>query len=62
MEIGRSQDGDEVHFNNRTVAMHIETVMNGNQSFNQSLYVPLTLAPLPCRPKVHLLKDGVHEA
>jgi hypothetical protein len=43
-------------------AMHIETLMIGNQSFNQFLYVPLTQARLPCRPEVHLLKDGVHEA
>jgi hypothetical protein len=42
--------------------VHIKVLMPGNQSFDQSLYVPLTRAPLPCRSEVHFLKDGVHEA
>ena len=37
-------------------------LMSGNQSFNQSLYAPLTRRPLPCRPQDHFPKDGVHEA
>ena len=32
---------------------HIETLMSGNQSFNHSLYAPLTHLPLVCTPAVH---------
>jgi hypothetical protein len=42
--------------------VHVKALMPGNQSFDQSLYAPLTRAHLPCRSEVHLLKDGVHEA
>jgi hypothetical protein len=42
--------------------LHIKALMPGNQSFDQSLYAPLTRAPLPCRSEVQSLKDGVHEA
>src|SRR5580700_9707803 len=31
----------------------INLFMSGNQSFNQSLYAPLTRAPLACRPAVY---------
>src|ERR1700732_5018966 len=31
----------------------INLFMSGNQSFNQSLYAPLTRAPLVCRPAVY---------
>jgi hypothetical protein len=37
-------------------------LMSGNQSFNQSLYAPLTQPPLPCQPQDNFPKDGVHEA
>src|ERR1700693_3859618 len=34
-------------------SMDINSFMSGNQSFNQSLYAPLTRAPLVCRPAVY---------
>src|SRR5579872_2320865 len=34
-------------------ALHIDSLMPGNQSFNQPLYAPLTRLPLACRPAVH---------
>ena len=33
--------------------MDINSFMSGNQSMNQSLYAPLTRAPLVCRPAVY---------
>src|ERR1700693_2194923 len=37
-------------------SMHINSFMSGNQSFNQSLYAPLTRAPLGCRPAVNFTR------
>jgi hypothetical protein len=34
------------------LTLHIETLMSGNQSFNQSLYAPLTHLPLVSWPAV----------
>jgi hypothetical protein len=41
--------------------LHIETLMPGNQSFNQSLYAPLTHLPLVSWPAVHFRREGVYE-
>jgi hypothetical protein len=49
-------------FAGRNEMAHIKVLMPGNQSFDQSLYAPLTRPPLTCPPEVHFLKDGVHEA
>src|ERR1700686_4752604 len=37
-------------------SMHINSFMSGNQSFNQSLYAPLTRAPLGCRSAVNFMR------
>ena len=36
--------------------MNINSFMSGNQSFNQSLYAPLTRAPLVCTPAVYFMR------
>jgi hypothetical protein len=36
--------------------MDINSFMSGNQSFNQSLYAPLTRPPLVCRPSVYFTR------
>ena len=36
--------------------MDINSFMSGNQSFNQSLYAPLTRDPLVCRPAVYFMR------
>src|ERR1700688_3245227 len=36
--------------------MDINSFMSGNQSFNQSLYAPLTRNPLVCRPAVNFMR------
>src|ERR1700688_2469886 len=36
--------------------MYINSFMSGNQSFNQSLYAPLTRAPLGCRSAVNFMR------
>ena len=36
--------------------MHINSFMPGNQSFNQSLYAPLTRAPLVCTAAVYFMR------
>jgi hypothetical protein len=43
------------------LTLHIETLMPGNQSFNQSLYAPLTHLPLVSWPAVHFKREGVYE-
>ncbi len=37
-------------------SMDINSFMSGNQSFNQSLYAPLTRDPLVCRPAVNFMR------
>ena len=37
-------------------SMDINSFMSGNQSFNQSLYAPLTRDPLVCRPAVYFMR------
>jgi hypothetical protein len=60
-DISTTNEG-AILFTGRNDVLHIKALMPGNQSFDQSLYAPLTRAPLTCRAQVHFLKDGVHEA
>src|SRR5579862_9059126 len=55
-QAGRDETGCGVCAEKGKCQMDINSFMPGNQSFNQSLYAPLTRPPLVCRPAVYFTR------
>jgi len=55
-QAGRDETGCGVCAEKGKCLMDINSFMPGNQSFNQSLYAPLTRPPLVCRPAVYFTR------